>query len=173
MAQTSNLREFQEAILLKLKDAKESGSAESTSRLGVTVGTKKFLVSLTEVKEVLPVPPFQQVPLTKPWFLGVANVRGNLYSISDLGQFMGMSPTPKSVHNRILLLSTETTAQVALLIDSLVGLRNLDAMQIKPHGKDMASAFNKQVYLDNDNNEWIELDIESLVQNKEFIQPNH
>ena len=173
MAQTSTLREFQEAILLKLKDATTLGSAESTSRLGVVSGSKRFLINLSEVKEVLPVPPFQQIPLTKPWFLGVANVRGNLYSISDLAQFMGMPPTHKSVNNRILLLSTETTAQVALLIDSLVGLRSVDGMQLKKHAGDVTEFFSKQVYSDNDNNEWYELDIETIVQEKDFIQPNN
>ncbi len=172
MAQTSNLREFQEAILTKLKDATQSGSAESTSRLGVVAGSKRFLVNLSEVKEVLPVPPYQQVPLTKPWFLGVANVRGNLYSISDMAQFMGMPATHKSINNRILLLSTETTAQVALLIDSLIGLRSVDAMQAKPHAGDVEEFYSKKVYSDSENNEWFELDIESLVQDKDFIQPN-
>ncbi len=173
MAQTSNLREFQEAILLKLKEATKLGSAESTSRLGVTSGAKRFLINLSEVKEVLPVPPYQQVPLTKPWFLGVANVRGNLYSISDLAQFMGMPPTHKSVNNRIILLSTETTAQVALVIESLVGLRSVEAMHVKPHHDELDRLYSKQAFVDDDNNEWFELDVEALVQNKDFIQPNN
>ncbi len=173
MAQTSSLREFQEAILLKLKEATKLGSAESTSRLGVTSGAKRFLINLSEVKEVLPVPPYQQVPLTKPWFLGVANVRGNLYSISDLAQFMGMPPTHKSVNNRIILLSTETTAQVALVIESLVGLRSVEAMRVKPHHDELDRLYSKQAFVDDDNNEWFELDVEALVQNKDFIQPNN
>ncbi len=172
MAQTSNLREFQEAILSKLKDAVESGSTESSSRLGVMAGSKRFLVNLNEVKEVLPVPPYQQVPLTKPWFLGVANIRGNLYSISDMAQFMGMPATHKSINNRVMLLSTETTAQVALLIDNLIGLRSIDVMTAKPHAGDVAELYSHKVYSDSDNNEWFELDVEALVQDKDFIQPN-
>ena len=35
MAKTSNLREFQEAILQKLKEATAQGAAQSNSRLGV------------------------------------------------------------------------------------------------------------------------------------------
>ena len=31
--------------------------------------------------EVIAVPPIAPVPLTQPWFLGVANIRGNLYSV--------------------------------------------------------------------------------------------
>lgn len=170
MAQTSNLREFQEAILSKLKDASSQVGGESTSRLGVNVADKKLLINLQDVKEVLPVPPLQPVPFTKPWFLGVANVRGNLYSISDLAYFMELQPTSKSANNRILLLSTESTEQVALLVDSLIGLRNIQAMQVKPVENE-SGFFGINGYIDTDGNDWLELDIEALVQNKSFVQP--
>lgn len=171
MAKTSNLREFQEAILAKLKDATSQVGVESSSRLGVVVGSKKYLINLSEVKEVLPVPPYLSVHLTKPWFLGVANVRGNLYSISDLAQFLGMPPTPKSINNRILLLSTESTTQVALLIDSLIGLRSVQGMRLKVADDEAKQLFGKQIYADDDSNEWLELDVEALVQSKDFVQP--
>ena len=170
MAQTSNLREFQEAILSKLKDAASQVGGESSSRLGVTVGDKRFLINLQDVKEVLPVPPMQLVPFTQPWFFGVANVRGNLYSISDLAQFIGMPPTPKSANNRILLLSTESTAQVALLVDSLIGLRSVQGMQVQSVEGE-ADFFSMNVYKDAEGGDWLELDVEALVQNKRFVQP--
>lgn len=170
MAQTSNLREFQEAILSKLKEATAQTGGESSSRLGVTVGSKRFLIPLSDVKEVLPVPPLQMVPLTKPWFLGVANVRGNLYSITDLAQFMAMPPTHKSINNRILLLNTESSAQSALLVDNLIGLRNIQAMQTLP-SKTASEFFGVQTYADDEGNDWIELDTEMLVQHKDFVQP--
>lgn len=171
MAKTSNLREFQEAILLRLKEVATQGDVASGSRLGVTVGTKKILVNLNEVREVLPVPPVQHVPLTQQWFIGVANIRGNLYNITDLALFLGMAPTQKSTNNRILLLSSETTTQAALLVGSLIGLRSIDLMQVKPFANDGDIFFTKQAYEDTENNEWFEVDIETLVRDKEFIQP--
>lgn len=171
MAKTSNLREFQEAILAKLKDVASQVGAESASRLGVIVGAKKYLVRLNDLREVLPVPPILQVPLTKAWFLGTANVRGNLYNVTDLAQFLGMAPTHKSVHNRILLLSTETITQAALLIESLVGLRNLQEMQVEKLDENDDGYFAVHKFVDADKNQWLELDIERLVQDKNFIQP--
>lgn len=171
MAKTSNLREFQEAILAKLKDAANQGDTESTSCLGVAVGKKKFLIHLDAVKEVLPVPPILSVPLTRSWFLGTSNIRGNLYNVTDLAQFMNMSPTVKSLNNRIMLLSTETTTQVALLVDSLVGLRNINQMQPGQNSEECQQVFSKQKLIDAEHNEWFELDTEQLVQDKYFIQP--
>ncbi|MES2012524.1 MAG: chemotaxis protein CheW [Pseudomonadota bacterium] len=176
MAKSSNLREFQESILLKLKQAVEQGGAVTTSRLGVTVGEKKLLINLSDVREVLPMPSVQAVPLTQPWFLGVANVRGNLYNVTDLAHFIKLTPTQKSANNRIVLLSSEVTTQAALMIESLVGLRNIDTMQVKTlaHADQSnvdGSHFIKQAYEDADGNEWLEIDINALVQDKVFIQP--
>ncbi|SFE44999.1 chemotaxis protein CheW [Nitrosomonas sp. Nm166] len=58
----------------------------SSAVLGVTMGGKRYLIPMTEVNEVIPIPKLAYVPLTKPWFLGLANVRGNLYGITDLFQ---------------------------------------------------------------------------------------
>lgn len=171
MAKTSNLREFQEAILLRLKEATAKGSAISTSRLGVAVGPKKILIRLSDVSEVLPVPPIQAVPLTQSWFMGVTNVRGILYSVTDLAQFMGMPPTLKSANSRILLINSDTTTQAALVVGSLVGLRSVEAMKERPVADSNGEFFSKQSYDDSDNNEWFELDVETLIQDKAFIQP--
>ena len=170
MAKTSNLREFQEAILLKLKEATAHGAVVSTSRLGVTVGSKNILINLKDVSEVLPMSPLQVVPLTQAWFLGVANVRGNLYNITDLAQLIGMPPTQKSANNRIMLLNSEITTQAALVVGSLVGLRSIDTMQAKTIANE-GDLFSKQAYIDADKNEWFELNIEALVLDKKFIQP--
>ena len=171
MAKTSNLREFQESILAKLKDAANLVGVESSSRLGVVVGSTRFLINLSDVKEVLPLPPILPVPLTQPWFLGTANVRGNLYNVSDLAHFMGMPPTTKSVNNRILLLSTDTTTQVALMVDTLVGLRSVKDMQPVMADADDARLYSSQKLTDAQGVLWHELDIETLVQDKDFIQP--
>lgn len=171
MAKTSNLREFQESILAKLKDAANLVGVESSSRLGVVVGNVRFLINLSDVKEVLPLPPILTVPLTQSWFLGTTNVRGNLYNVSDLAHFMGMPPTSKSVNNRILLLSTETTTQVALVVDSLVGLRSVQDMHAESAGDETSRFYSRQKLTDAQGAVWFELDVEALVQDKNFIQP--
>lgn len=171
MAKTSNLREFQESILAKLKDAANLVGVESSSRLGVMVGATRLLLNLSDVKEVLPLPPILPVPLTQSWFLGTTNVRGNLYNVSDLAHFLGMPPTAKSVNNRILLLSTESTTQVALVVDSLVGLRSVKDMQPEATVADDARFYSRQKFTDAQGDVWYELDTEALVQDKNFIQP--
>lgn len=171
MAKSSNLREFQESILLKLKEAALHGSTAASSRLGVTVGANHLLINLKDVTEVLPVPPLQAVPLTKAWFLGVANVRGNLYNVTDFAQFIGLPPTPKSANNRIILINSDTTTQAAILLESLIGLRSIDAMTLKASAGDEAFFYSQQAFEDAENKTWFEFEMAKLVQDKAFNQP--
>ncbi len=75
----------------------------SSAVLGVAVGEDRYLVPMTEVSEVITIPKLAHVPLTQPWFLGLANVRGNLYGITDLGVYLGKDPNPFNQKSRILL----------------------------------------------------------------------
>src|SRR6185295_14620547 len=81
-----SLRDYQRELAERLRQA---DSARSASKLGVQVGAQSWLVDLVEAGEVLPVPPITAVPLTRAWFRGVANVRGNLYSVVDFAAFLG------------------------------------------------------------------------------------
>lgn len=172
MAKTSNLREFQETILNRLKEASSAAGGASSSRLAVMVGEQRLLVNLTEVTEVLPVPVILAVPHTQAWFLGVANVRGNLYNISDLAQFSGLPPVPRSASNRILLLNSEVSTQSAVVITSLIGLRNTQEMQLKTVSDAQQLVFGQHAYEDADHHQWVVFDIDALMKNPMFIQPN-
>jgi twitching motility protein PilI len=43
---------------------------------------------------VVPLPQLTPAPLTKPWFAGIANIRGVLYSVVDFASWRGGAPTP-------------------------------------------------------------------------------
>src|SRR5512140_2214469 len=93
MSKRFNLREFQQQVLDRLQQ-QASGSAQ-VSTLGVQVGQQFWLVDMTDISEVMPMPALTPVPLTKPWYCGVANVRGSLYSIVDLCAFLNSALTPR------------------------------------------------------------------------------
>ena len=68
----------------------QKSTVESTatqSLLAFESGGERWLVDLADAGEVLPVPPLSDVPLTQPWFLGIANIRGTLFSVTDLAAF--------------------------------------------------------------------------------------
>src|ERR1700694_2470074 len=82
-----DLRAFQQQLASRLA-AKTTAQVEQ-SRLGLACAGAQWLIRLADAGEVIAVPSVATVPLTKPWFLGVANIRGNLYSIIGFGAFLG------------------------------------------------------------------------------------
>lgn len=164
-----NLQAYQQDILARLKSLAESGRAPSSSKLGIRIGTVDWLVTLGDISEVLPVPDIMRVPLTHSWFMGMANVRGNLYGLTDLAGFFGNPPTTVNLESRVLLAHGRFGINAGLLVDRVIGLRNLEDMQLQKtiEGK---PAWQLDRYQDAGGQSWDELDIGMLLGEKDFMQ---
>jgi twitching motility protein PilI len=171
MAKKSTLREYQADILARLEEAKKVGAAAPAGYLGVVIGDKNVLVNLQEISETLPIMAIQRVPLVKPWFLGVANVRGVLYAINDLTQMLEHRLTSLSTNTRLLLISEAVTTNVAFVVEKLIGLRNLDDMQLRQEKIEDTVCLKPQTYIDAEELVWHMLDCDKLVRSKEFATP--
>jgi twitching motility protein PilI len=68
------------------------------------------------------------VPGTRPWLLGVANVRGNLVPVIDLGRFLFGERTLLTERTRLLIVR-QGGGSVALMVDEVFGQRTVDAEQ--------------------------------------------
>jgi twitching motility protein PilI len=172
MAKGSRLREYQTSILARLEDAKKPGAESQAGYLGVVIGSKNVLVNLQEISETLPILHIHRVPVVKPWFLGLANVRGVLYAINDLAQMLEHVFTPISSEARLLLMSEAITSNVAFVVDKMIGLRKLDEMNLRESAAEESLCLKPQTYLDRENRIWHMLDCDKLVRSKEFATPN-
>ena len=139
----------------------EGGSQAAT--LGVIVGKDNWLVEMADISEVLAVPDLTHVPLTKSWYCGVANVRGNIYSIADVGLYMDYGQTAQDAQSRVLLIGQKYNFNTGLLVSRVLGLRNATEWQRSESGEDI-------LYYDDSGQEWRKLDIRKLIQQPEFIQ---
>ncbi|MES2546649.1 MAG: chemotaxis protein CheW [Pseudomonadota bacterium] len=171
MSKQSQLREYQTSILARLENAKKAGAESPAGYLGVVIGGKNVLVNLQEISETLPIMDIHPVPLVKPWFLGVANVRGVLYAINDLAQLVENTFTQISSSARLLLISDTVTNNVAFLVDRLVGLRKLEDMQPGETVAEDSICLKAQTYQDGENHTWYLLDCDKLVRSKDFATP--
>lgn len=164
-----NLQAYQQDILAKLQNLAAGGQTASSSKLGIRSGGTDWLVALGEISEVLPVPDVMPVPLTHSWFMGMANVRGNLFALTDLAAFAGRVPTHVTSESRVLLVHNRFGINSGLLVDRLIGLRNLDEMQAQDSSKD-SPAWQLRRYKDASGQGWDELDIGVLLSQNEFMQ---
>src|SRR3546814_13522022 len=71
---------------------------------------------------------FPYTTLLRSWLLGVANVRGNLVPVVDIGRFLFGERTQHSDRSRLLVVR-QGGGSVALLVDEVLGQRTVDAEQ--------------------------------------------
>ncbi len=98
------------------------------SGLGFRVAGMTLVAPLDQVSEVLPCPAITQVPGTCRWVKGIANVRGNLYTVVDLSEYFGKDPVGVSERARLLIMNVANLS-TALLVNEVLGLRHFDEEQ--------------------------------------------
>lgn len=161
MSKRFNLREFQQQVLDRLQAQTAGDSRQST--LGIQLGQENWLVDMTDISEVMPIPPLTPVPLTKSWYCGVANVRGNLYSIIDLNTYTRQEATLRDAQNRVMLLGPRFAFNAGLLVSRVLGLRNTEGWPQSDEGGLIS-------YQDPSGEKWRKLDIHQLLSQPEFLQ---
>ena len=160
MSKRINLREFQQNLSNRMQDKSRMGG--QLSLLGVQIAGQNYLVEMSDISEVLSMPPLVPVPLTKPWLRGVANVRGNLYCVADMAAFMHQGTASGAIVNRLLLVAERYAFNAALLVEKVFGLRDTSNWQRDEKQKDL--------YFDEQNVAWRKLDVIGLLGQPEFLQ---
>lgn len=158
----TRLREFQSQLVERMQAARAGGQAHA-SQLGIQIGAQRWLVSLQQAGEIVPVPVITPVPLTQDWFLGVANIRGNLVTVVDLASFHGHAGTPLDKDCRILAFSPSLSFNAGLLASRVLGLRNMAQMQAA--GEEGSS----MLYVDAEGQSWQQLDLAALTRDPRFL----
>ncbi len=136
--QLASLRDFSAQLAQRLSEA--PAADVQAAHLGVRIGNRNFLVEITSVGEVVPGSAIARVPWTRPWFRGLANVRGRLVGVYDLRQMAGGGALRDEQGLQLLVLAESLKVNAALLITRAFGLRNtreLDAVQ-EEEGQDAA-----------------------------------
>jgi twitching motility protein PilI len=121
-ARRDRLREFQTGLADKLRRAQ--GTPLAVNRLGVQIGAHRLLIDLADAGEILALPDISPVPLTKNWYRGLANVRGNLVGVIDLALFAGLPATPLDKDSRLVAFSTDMHFSTGILVSRMLGLRS-------------------------------------------------
>ena len=166
MARQVSLREFQQGLAQRLREAQ--AEAEPTSRLSVEAGKRSWLLKLDEAGEMLPLPEISSVPLTRPWYLGLANIRGVLSSAVDLAAFMDGESTVRTPDCRLLLITERFQSFSGLLISRMLGLKNMQSMELAEGVPDRP--WIGAAYRDQDGRVWNELNMGALVSHDDFLQ---
>ncbi|KFI06278.1 chemotaxis protein CheW [Massilia sp. BSC265] len=168
----TRLREYQEQLLERMQAAK-GGSGAPTQQLGLQVGGTRYLLDLLEAGEIVSPVPLARVPLTLPWYLGLANVRGTLVGVVDLARYLGAdgirppgqpagappgASPGTSPSMRMVTFAPTLGFNCALLADRVYGLRQAASMRREG-----------EVLRDADDNVWTPLSLAALVREERFL----
>jgi twitching motility protein PilI len=160
-ARRTRLRLYQEQLLERMQAAK-NGAGASVAQLGLAIGGARYLVDLAEVGEIVAPVPVTTVPLTRPWYLGLANVRGSLLGVIDLARYLddghvAAAAVPGSTP-RLLVFAPALGLNCALLASAVYGLRHAGTM-----------TRDGDALRDADGNTWMPLSLAALVREERFL----
>ena len=174
MANREALRELQSRLAERLQAARTE--TRSVSWLAVECAGAGLLVPLATAGEIFPAGALLPVPHTRPWFLGVANLRGGLHGVVDLAAFLGLRPplARDAVRDqaRLLAFNPRLGSHCAVLVDRLAGLRS--QQQLQPDA-DAADAVSRPEFAaggrwrDADGRLWQEIDLAALARHELFL----
>ena len=166
-----DLQSFQQELANRL--ASKTAAQVESSRLGLACGGERFLIRLGDAAEVVAVPSIAAVPLTQPWFLGLANVRGNLFSVVDFAAFAGReAPVAHGTggQSRLILFGPRAgDLKAGIVVQGVLGLRNLAELTATPPEAN-APAWYGQRWVDADGGTWQEIDLARLVVDPAFLR---
>lgn len=166
-----DLRAFQQELAARLA-AKTTQQVEQ-SRLGLACAGKQWLIRLADAGEVIAVPTLATVPLTRPWYLGISNIRGNLYSVIDFAGFLGEAIEPVTAgaaQARLVLFGPRVgELRAGLVVTRVLGLSNL-AELVRSDAAVDAPAWHGARWTDKSGGVWQEIDLALLAQDPGFLQ---
>lgn len=172
MANREALRELQARLATRLQAARTEGV--SASWLAVRAGEASYLFPLAQSGEIFPLVNVQHVPYSRPWFLGVINLRGGLNGVVDLASFLadGVAPTRTEqslAQASVVTFNASLELNCALMVDVLAGLRKREAFSEEGPPPAGSPVYFGSRFIDLNGVPWQEINLQSLSQLPQFL----
>lgn len=105
----------------------DSQANEYWKGIGFILGGQAVVTPWDEVAEIQSLPPLTRVPGAKDWVKGVANVRGSLLPVMDLGAFIGYRP--RSIRKQRILVIQHDGIYSGLIVDEIMGAMSFEQFE--------------------------------------------
>jgi twitching motility protein PilI len=163
---SGRLRDFSNQLAERLREA--PNQRPEPARLAARLGDSSFLLDMSTAGEIVQVPEIAPVPWTKPWFRGLANVRGRLLGVVDLQQLSGRAPMTPEQSLQLIVFGEVLKVNAALLVTRAFGLRNVKDLESLGPVNDPAHPWERERFKEADGSILVELDLRRLVAAEQF-----
>lgn len=149
-------------------DAESRWSGVAFEMLG-----KYFVAPLGDVAEVIYTPEWTNVPNTKIWSYGVANIRGRLLSIADLSAFISNTPTTVKRSSKVLCL-THSEHYCGVIVDQVFGIQHFNKHSYFKKSDDLSESLTEfcHGYFLHQNKPWHVFMLRDLLNSQNFMNPS-
>jgi len=90
------------------------------------VGEQQYGIPIDGVLEIDRCGKVTSLPRTPIWLRGVTNLRGQILSVTDFRELLGLNDQRRSIAEKIIVVhSNDHNARTALVVDKVLGIRNL------------------------------------------------
>ena len=90
-------------------------------------------MDLRYIEKILPLPMLEIVPSSPLYFVGLMNLKNKCIPVLDLAIGTGLNRSETYPLNMPILLCSDGTHQMGLLVDKVLGLSPIDEQQIEIH----------------------------------------
>lgn len=149
----------------------EEEAREHWAGIGFRLGGRRFVAAMGEVTEILTCPPLSRIPRTKAWVRGIANVRGNLLPVMDLGGFLGRHPTLLTRLSRVIVIE-QAGIHAGLLVDEVLGMRHFfdeERVAIPADLDEGLQPFITEAF-GRDGGTWLQFSMQALATHPQFLK---
>ncbi len=172
MANKEALRELQGRLAERMQQARTAQTVQSW--LAVECRGLGVLLPLEQAGEIHASVPPMAVPHTHPWFRGVANLRGGLYGVVDLGSYLGLEAQQEVSfardQARLVAVNPQFGLNCAVLVDRLAGLKRADQLTREPTKVgEPRPGFAGDQWADADGRLWLEVRLAELAGDQQFL----
>jgi twitching motility protein PilI len=170
MPKKDALRELQLRLASRLQAARER--PRESGWLAVECAQVGLLLPLAQAGEIHAARQVSPVPHAKPWMMGVANLRGQLNAVIDLGQFLHLrsdGPATLRAGSQLVMLNPSLRLNAAILVDRLAGLRDSDQLERLNADDQLRPGFAGSQWRDRQGRVWQELDLAALAHDPQFL----
>ena len=144
---------------------------ETWTGIAFRIANHSLVTPMNQVTEILNPPPYTRLPGVQPWVLGIANVRGRLVPILDLGGYLGIE-SDASQHTRRVLVVELNDLLFGLRVDRVVGMQHFNVDNRQDNTVDLPTVFDDYTtgsYLWNDEG-WNLFSMDKLINQQKFMQ---
>lgn len=119
-----------DAAQIELEDEDESSVDLGPRHVVFEVSDQQYGIPLDGVLEIDRCGKVTSLPRTPDWLRGVTNLRGEILSVTDFRDLLGLADQRRIVGEKIIVVHSERhDARTALVVDRVLGIRNLRGEQ--------------------------------------------